>query len=337
MVGAEDLVRSGAVLDQHRLPPGLGKPRRESPGEGVGRATRGGGHHDLHRARRKGLRRGGLGGDRRREEHRDERRQEERAYYHGTLSLNCRPTREEPERNRLRPGVSKGNPNLMANVTMMREILGVTDEARNAPALVPRRLLSICSCGRTDAGELVHFQLCYGSIRASVRWCGTSAEDISSTESNPPKSSKGKAPDEKVDPVVSRFEAAAHALPEDIRLALTAACARIRRGKGRHSRAPQSASAGHPGSAPSGGRIRRSIRPELTPSGKLGYFGTWRGGPSRFAASPAQNRRNHVQQSAVAHACQVLIVVFLVVAIAGLGVGLGLILSRKRPRSCSTR
>jgi len=109
----------------------------------------------------------------------------------------------------------------MANVTMMREILGVTDEPGMHRRWFHDDYFDLF-VWQTDAGELVHFQLCYGidSSERALVWHKRGGYFLDGIESA--KSSKGKAPDEKVDPVVSRFEAAAHALPEDIRLALTA-------------------------------------------------------------------------------------------------------------------
>src|SRR5262245_28910758 len=104
---------------------------------------------------------------------------------------------------------------------MMREILGVTDE----PGVHRRWFhddyfdLFVWQAG---GGELVQFQLCFGidSSEQALVWHkrGGFYLDGSTIE----KSGKGKSAGDRVNPVVARFDAAAGALPEDIRVAMVA-------------------------------------------------------------------------------------------------------------------
>lgn len=101
----------------------------------------------------------------------------------------------------------------------MREILGVTGEPGSHRRWFHDDYFDLF-VWQTGGGELVQFQLCYGiatSERALV-WHKDGGFFLDGIE----KSGKEKAPGDKVDPVVARFDAAARALPEDIRLAMTA-------------------------------------------------------------------------------------------------------------------
>ena len=109
----------------------------------------------------------------------------------------------------------------MAMEPMMHEILGLTDEPGMHRRWFHDDYFDLF-VWQTDAGELVQFQLCYGidSSERALVWHKRGGYFLDGIETG--KSGKGKAPGEKVDPVVSRFDAAAHALPEDLRLAMTA-------------------------------------------------------------------------------------------------------------------
>lgn len=110
---------------------------------------------------------------------------------------------------------------------MMHEILGLTDEPG-----VHRRWFHDdyfdLFVWQVEGGELVQFQLCYGidSSERALVWDKRGGFFLDGVE--PGKSGKGevlgaKAPrSPKVDPVVERFDAASHSLPEDIRLPLAA-------------------------------------------------------------------------------------------------------------------
>jgi hypothetical protein len=97
---------------------------------------------------------------------------------------------------------------------MMHEILGVSDEPG-----VHRRWFHDdyfdLFVWQESGGELVQFQLCYGfdSSERALVWHKRSGFFLDGVE--PSKSRKG-------DPLVARFDAASHALPEDIRAAMTA-------------------------------------------------------------------------------------------------------------------
>ena len=106
----------------------------------------------------------------------------------------------------------------------MQEILGVTDEPG-----VHRRWFHDdyfdLFVWQSGAGELVQFQLCYGidSSEQALVWHKRSGFFLDGVE--PGKSGKGaalgaKSPP-KGDPLVARFDAASHTLPEDIRVAMT--------------------------------------------------------------------------------------------------------------------
>jgi len=111
---------------------------------------------------------------------------------------------------------------------MMREILGVTDEAS-----VRRRWFHDdyfdLFVWQAEGGEVVQFQLCYGvnSSEQALVWHKESGFFLDGVEAGKPpagktsgaKEAQGETPG--VEPVAERFEAAAHALPEDIRAAMT--------------------------------------------------------------------------------------------------------------------
>lgn len=111
---------------------------------------------------------------------------------------------------------------------MMREILGVTDEPGSRRRWFHDDYFDLF-VWQTGGGEVVQFQLCYGidtSERALV-WHKVSGFFLDGIETG--KSGKGDvlgaeppAGSLQLDPVVARFDAAARALPEDIRLAMTA-------------------------------------------------------------------------------------------------------------------
>jgi hypothetical protein len=108
---------------------------------------------------------------------------------------------------------------------MMQEILGVTDE----PGVHRRWFhddyfdLFVWQAG---GGELVQFQLCYGidSSERALVWHKRSGFFLDGAE--PGKPGKKEALDAKAstqgDPLVERFDAASHTLPDDIRAAITA-------------------------------------------------------------------------------------------------------------------
>jgi len=104
---------------------------------------------------------------------------------------------------------------------MMREILGVTDEPGSHRRWFHDDYFDLF-VWQTGGGELVQFQLCYGidSSERALVWHKDGGFFLDGIETG--KSDKGKVPGGKVDPVVERFDAAARALPEDIRLAMTA-------------------------------------------------------------------------------------------------------------------
>ena len=97
---------------------------------------------------------------------------------------------------------------------MMHEILGVSDEPG-----VHRRWFHDdyfdLFVWQESGGELVQFQLCYGfdSSERALVWHKRSGFFLDGVE--PAKSGKR-------DPLVARFDAASHALPEDIRAVMTA-------------------------------------------------------------------------------------------------------------------
>lgn len=97
---------------------------------------------------------------------------------------------------------------------MMQEILGVTDEPG-----VHRRWFHDdyfdLFVWQSGAGELVQFQLCYGidSSEQALVWHKDSGFYLDGTKAS--ASEKGA-------PFVARFDAAARALPEEIRAAMTA-------------------------------------------------------------------------------------------------------------------
>jgi hypothetical protein len=102
----------------------------------------------------------------------------------------------------------------------MREILGVTGEPGSHRRWFHDDYFDLF-VWQTGGGELVQFQLCYGidSSERALVWHKDGGFFLDGIETG--KSGKGKVPGDKVDPVVARFDAAARALPEDIRLALT--------------------------------------------------------------------------------------------------------------------
>ena len=95
----------------------------------------------------------------------------------------------------------------------MHEILGVADEAD-----VHRRWFHDdyfdLFVWQTDGGELVQFQLCYGldSSERALVWHKDGGFYLDGEKTT---SAKGE-------PLVTRFDAAARSLPEEIRLAMTA-------------------------------------------------------------------------------------------------------------------
>ena len=96
---------------------------------------------------------------------------------------------------------------------MMQEILGVTDEPG-----VHRRWFHDdyfdLFVWQSGAGELVQFQLCYGidSSEQALVWHKDGGFYLDGAKAS--GSSRG-------DPFVTRFDAAARALPEEIRVAMT--------------------------------------------------------------------------------------------------------------------
>jgi hypothetical protein len=106
---------------------------------------------------------------------------------------------------------------------MMHEILGVTDEPG-----VHRRWFHDdyfdLFVWQSGGGELVQFQLCYGidSSERALVWHKRGGFFLDGVE--PGKSGKSEVLGAKStgDPLVTRFDAASHTLPEDIRAAMTA-------------------------------------------------------------------------------------------------------------------
>jgi hypothetical protein len=102
---------------------------------------------------------------------------------------------------------------------MMREILGVTDEAS-----VHRRWFHDdyfdLFVWQAENGEIVQFQLCYGidSSEQALVWHKQSGYFLDGVKAG--KSAGSKTPT--IEPVTVRFQDAARALPEDIRPGLTA-------------------------------------------------------------------------------------------------------------------
>ena len=97
---------------------------------------------------------------------------------------------------------------------MMHEILGVADEAN-----VHRRWFHDdyfdLFVWQTAAGELVQFQLCYGIDSSEQALVWHKQEGFYVDGDKAAVSSKG-------DPLAARFDAAARALPDEIRAAMTA-------------------------------------------------------------------------------------------------------------------
>ena len=106
---------------------------------------------------------------------------------------------------------------------MMREILGVTDEPGTHRRWFHDEYFDLF-VWQTGDGELVQFQLCYGidSSERALVWDKRAGYFLDGVQAA--KSARGKASGAAaapIDPVVARFDAAASALPEDIRLAMT--------------------------------------------------------------------------------------------------------------------
>ena len=95
---------------------------------------------------------------------------------------------------------------------MMREILGVTDEPDAHRRWFHDDYFDLF-VWQTGGGEVVQFQLCYGidSSERALVWHKRGGFFLDGMETGKP-----------VDPMVARFDDAARALPEDIRLAMTA-------------------------------------------------------------------------------------------------------------------
>jgi hypothetical protein len=122
------------------------------------------------------------------------------------------PLREGTVVKPLRAGRVQGSSDIEAGL-MMQEILGVTDEPG-----VHRRWFHDdyfdLFVWQSGAGELVQFQLCYGidSSEQALVWHKESGFYLDGTKA----SGSAKAP------FAARFDAAARALPEEIRVAMTA-------------------------------------------------------------------------------------------------------------------
>jgi len=97
--------------------------------------------------------------------------------------------------------------------SMMREILGVTDEPGSHRRWFHDDYFDLF-VWQTGGGELVQFQLCYGidSSERALVWDKLGGFFLDGVEGGRPR----------VEPLVERFDAAAGALPEDIRSAMTA-------------------------------------------------------------------------------------------------------------------
>jgi hypothetical protein len=109
---------------------------------------------------------------------------------------------------------------------MMREILGVADEADTHRRWFHDDYFDLF-VWLTGGGEIVHFQLCYGidSSERALVWHKQGGFFLDGVEDG--KSGKGEILGEKQTPsgahsVVARFQTAARTLPEDVRVAITA-------------------------------------------------------------------------------------------------------------------
>jgi hypothetical protein len=112
---------------------------------------------------------------------------------------------------------------------MMREILGVADEASARRRWFHDDYFDLF-VWQGEGGDIVQFQLCYGidSSERALVWHKQSGFFLDGVEAGKSpggrtsgtKQARGGALD--IEPVAQRFEAAANALPEDIRPALTA-------------------------------------------------------------------------------------------------------------------
>jgi len=103
---------------------------------------------------------------------------------------------------------------------MMHEILGVTGEPGAHRRWFHDDYFDLF-VWQVEGGELVQFQLCYGidSSERALVWHKDGGFFLDGIETG--KSGEGGVLGDKADPVVARFDAAARALPEDIRLAMT--------------------------------------------------------------------------------------------------------------------
>jgi len=105
----------------------------------------------------------------------------------------------------------------------MNEILGVTDEPGAHRRWFHDDYFDLF-VWQTGGGELVQFQLCYGidSSERALVWHKSGGFFLDGVE--PGKSGKGEVLGAKSsgDPLVARFDAASHTLPEDIRAVMTA-------------------------------------------------------------------------------------------------------------------
>ena len=98
--------------------------------------------------------------------------------------------------------------------SMMREILGLTDEPDAHRRWFHDDYFDLF-VWQTGGGELVQFQLCYGidSSDQALVWHKQEGFFVDGDKA---------AVSSKADPLVARFDAAARALPEEIRAATTA-------------------------------------------------------------------------------------------------------------------
>ena len=102
---------------------------------------------------------------------------------------------------------------------MMREILGVADEASTHRRWFHDDYFDLF-VWQAENGEIVQFQLCYGidSSEQALVWHKQSGYFLDGVKAG--RSAGGKTP--AIEPVTERFRDAARALPEDIRPGLTA-------------------------------------------------------------------------------------------------------------------
>lgn len=118
------------------------------------------------------------------------------------------------------------HPRLLRTEPIMREILGVADEPRTRRRWFHNDYFDLF-VWQTTSGEVTLFQLCYGigSSERALVWhkYGAFFHDGSNSRGSKEIIGAGFVPGKPLsaDPVISRFESAAHSLPDDIRRVVT--------------------------------------------------------------------------------------------------------------------